>query len=62
VSAPGLSTDTHLAVTIVAIDDEIIQWMLRERRKGRADSKLIAIADIKLNERHSLRHHEVHIR
>jgi hypothetical protein len=28
-------TDTHLAVTIHCVDDEIIQWLQRrERRKG----------------------------
>jgi hypothetical protein len=33
--------DTHLALEIVAIDDEIIEWLeRRERRKGRADSRI----------------------
>jgi hypothetical protein len=33
--------DTHLEVEIVAIDDEIIEWLQRrERRKGRADSRI----------------------
>jgi hypothetical protein len=53
--------DKHLASKIHCIDDRIIEWLQRRerRRRSRQGSRefpeLTAIADIKLNEPHSLR-------
>jgi hypothetical protein len=53
--------DKPLASKVHCVDDEIIGWLERreQRRRGRQGvarvPELTAIADIKLNERHSLR-------